>query len=207
MDDCIFEVYKFLSVEDLINCTLVNKQFYKVTKNEVLWKGNVKDLIKFDGSYYESFKFNYGLGRVNKYFKLDTKIKNIYKTGIFKLNLYNIKIIPTQIYLLPNLKHLDLRCNVLFSIPTEIGLCTNLITLDLFDNQIKKLPSELGNLSNLNFLGCSNNLIENVPMELCNLLNLTYLDLSRNCIETIPDELYKLPKLKNIYPCKIKLKK
>jgi hypothetical protein len=89
-DDVIFELLKLLSIKDILNCSLVSKQFYKVTKNEVLWKGNIKlfgsngkkiglkydmgnevmwkenvnNVIKFNGSYYESFKFNYGLKMV-----------------------------------------------------------------------------------------------------------------------------------------------
>jgi hypothetical protein len=66
MEDCIFEVYKFLSVKDLINCSLISKQFYKATKNEVLWKGNFKGGIKIHRSYYVSFKFNYALKNMQK---------------------------------------------------------------------------------------------------------------------------------------------
>jgi hypothetical protein len=63
-DDNIFVIYKFLKLEDILNCSVINKQFNRVTKNETLWKDNIKEIIKFNVSYYDSFKFNYGLERV-----------------------------------------------------------------------------------------------------------------------------------------------
>jgi hypothetical protein len=204
MDDCIFEVYKFLPIEDLINCTLVSKQFYRVSKNEVLWKDNVMDVIKFDGSYYESFKFNYGLERVIYEFDYRGSIKRLYSLISLKPDwFFCIHILPTQLGTLTNLQFLNLANNKLTNIPTQIGNLKNLEGLYLENNKLTSIPSELGNLTNLVTLNLYNNLIENVPMELCKLHKLAYLNLMYNPINTITYELYKLPKLKTIYPNKI----
>ena len=37
-DDCYYNIISFLDIKDIINISLVNKQFYKISKNELIWK-------------------------------------------------------------------------------------------------------------------------------------------------------------------------
>jgi hypothetical protein len=195
-DDVIFEIYKFLPVGDLINCSLVSKQFYRVTQNDVLWKENVREVVKFDGSYLESYKFNYGLEKVGLTFKAN--IKDLY--GFTFLNNAGIKIktVPYQIGLLDNLQSLYLYNNLLKDIPTQLGNLKNLRVLSLSQNQLTTIPSELGNLSNLNTFWLHTNYLTSIPSELGKLQKLEFLYLYTNQLTSIPDELGNLQKLKKI---------
>jgi hypothetical protein len=185
-DDIIFELYKLLPIESILNCSLINKQFYRVSKNETLWKGNIKDVIKFDGSYYESFKFNYGLERVKIGFKLqgNIHIKELYKSSHFYPS-KNINGIPTQIELLENVHSMSLSYHKLTSIPSKIGNMTNLKKLWLHNNQLTSIPSELGNLTNLEILILDNNKLTFIPSELGNLKKLELFSIIDNPITHI----------------------
>jgi Leucine-rich repeat (LRR) protein len=193
-DDVIFELFRFLPIEDIVNCSLVNKQFYRVTKNEVLWKGNVKEVIKFDGSYYESFKFNYGLERVKIRLCLNGNIRQIYTYTFISPSAEPI-IVPTYIGLLQNLRSLNLFCNSLTSIPSELGLLQNLKTLNLSNNFLTSIPSELGLLQNLQSLYLSGNKLTFIPSELGNLKNVL-ITLYDNPTTYIPDEIYQNSSIK-----------
>jgi hypothetical protein len=194
-DDTIFELYKLLPIGSILKCSLINKQFYRVTKNETLWKGNIKDVIKFDGSYYESFKFNYGLERV----KIGVGNCNISIVELYESSrLYSgmIKGVPTQIGLLENLRYMSLSYLKLTFIPSEIGNLINLKKLWLHNNQLTYIPSELGNLTNLEVLMLDNNKLTSMPSELGNLKKLQFLSISNNPITHIPLTLYQIPNLK-----------
>ncbi|KAK8615202.1 hypothetical protein V6N13_068983 [Hibiscus sabdariffa] len=117
---------------------------------------------------------------------------------------------PTQVFQLPNLKHIDLSGNgnltgylpninwsgaleVLDlsvsgfrgSIPPLFGDLTQIISIDLFANQIQgQIPDVFGNLNTLTSLRFSScNLSGQIPITLFNLTELTLLDLSHNQLE------------------------
>jgi Leucine-rich repeat (LRR) protein len=194
-DDTIFELYKILPIKDILNCSLINKQFYRVTKNETLWKDNIKEVIKFDGLYYESYKFNYGLERVKIGLKYKWSIKELYECTCLNLNDRNIEIIPYQIEHLQNLKRFYMSCNNIKKIPVE--LCNlNLQELSLSKNKLTSIPSEIGNLKNLEHLWLYSNPFTYLPSEIGNLTNLKYIDIINNRLTHIPDELYQIPGIK-----------
>jgi Leucine-rich repeat (LRR) protein len=150
---------------------LISKQFYRVIKNEVLWKGNIKEMIKFTGSYYESFKFNYGLKRVKDGIKYDKSIKELYEEKEIYPPIGHITI-HSQIELLQNVITLNLNQNKLTYIPSNLGNLINLKKLYLSSNQLTSCPSELGNLTNLESLHLDNNQLTHIPSEFGNLKKL-----------------------------------
>ena len=119
-DDTIFVIYTFLKLEDILNCSLVNKQFYKVTQNETLWKDNNKETIKFNGSYYDCFKFYYGLEILKIGIKYDGSITELYESKILNLSWKQITKLPYQIGQLQNLQTLDLSNNQLTTISKQL---------------------------------------------------------------------------------------
>jgi hypothetical protein len=194
-DDVIFELYKILPINDILNCSLINKQFYRVTKNETLWKDNIKEVIKFDGSYYESYKFNYGLEKVKIGLNYGKSIKELYECTGLNLNDRNIDIIPYQIGTLQNLERLYIYNTKIKTIPVE--LCNlNLQELSLSRNKLTSLPSELGNLKNLEWIWIYSNQLTYLPSEIGNLKKLKYIDIRYNSLTNIPDELYQIPNIK-----------
>ena len=62
-NDCIYHIFTKLDVNDIINCSLVSKRFYKISNIEMLWyllfKGkfyNVKCTIINEKKFYDNFK-------------------------------------------------------------------------------------------------------------------------------------------------------
>ncbi|KAK8615203.1 hypothetical protein V6N13_068984 [Hibiscus sabdariffa] len=117
---------------------------------------------------------------------------------------------PTQLFQLPNLKHIDLSgnenltgyllntnwsgalevldlsgCGFRGSIPPSFGDLTQIISVDLSGNQIQgQIPDVFGNLNTLTSLTFSScNLSGQIPITLFNLTEITLLDLSHNQLE------------------------
>lgn len=64
--DTIFCILEHLSrFGDILSCTVINKQFNKASKNELIWKrlSEIHYLGKIDNNYYENFKSRYKLNR------------------------------------------------------------------------------------------------------------------------------------------------
>src|SRR5271167_2334980 len=96
-DDCYYNIISFLDIKDIINISLVNKQFYKISKNELIWKSSYNNNfnnIKCTNMFCDNYKKCYVL---NKFL-----VK-------YKKNINNID------------RELDLHNNQLVSIPTELG--------------------------------------------------------------------------------------
>jgi Leucine-rich repeat (LRR) protein len=105
--------------------------------------------------------------------------------------------IPSCIFSLSKLKHLDLSYNNIAEFSSEINLLKELEYLDLSGNKIKKIGDEIGNLKNLLFLNLSNNKIVTISPKIGDLKLLNYLMLEENPeIVNFPKELYSFPNLK-----------
>lgn len=89
--------------------------------------------------------------------------------------------LPTEIALLTNLKHIDIRDNKLLgsTLPTELGQMISLTNLRILSSEITgPLPTEIGNLKNLRELWVEGNPITGtVPTEYGKLTKLTYFEL------------------------------
>ncbi|MEO0456806.1 MAG: hypothetical protein AAF152_09515 [Cyanobacteria bacterium P01_A01_bin.114] len=70
------------------------------------------------------------------------------------LNLFgeNLKVLPSEIGQLKNLRTLYLRYTCLDSMPPEIEQLTNLQSFYISNNQLSSLPSEIGQLRSLQTL-------------------------------------------------------
>ena len=90
----IFKIYNYLNINDLFNCSLINKQFNNIFNCDLLWKNIIKE----------------------KYIDIDIdEIRKQYNIINFK---YICKKITDLLYLN---KTLDLHKNQLQEIPKEIG--------------------------------------------------------------------------------------
>ena len=114
--------------------------------------------------------------------------------GIIHLDMpdSSLECIPKELFLLRNLKNLNLSGNDLSTVPHEIYLLQKLEKLNLERNDLKTLPETLCNLENLKELCLNNNLLINLPVNLGNLNNLRKLHLQGNCIGSLPDSICRL---------------
>jgi internalin A len=102
---------------------------------------------------------------------------------------------------LRNLRFLDLRRNMLFSLPESFGDLTYLTYLDLGSNWLGKVPAWLSKLRRLEYLNLGVNKLDEVPAAISELANLKTLLVHKNNIARLPEEYAKLHKLEylNLY--------
>jgi hypothetical protein len=161
--DIIFCIFEHLTFLDIIRCTLVNKQFSHVSKNELLWKRmSEKDYPdEIDGEYEKNYGSYYRLCwflDCQKDIPVDHKCNSLgmhprtISENYWNLCDMNLKLIPPEIGLMTNLVMLYLHRNQLKSIPVEISKLTKLTRLDIDNNNYDSIPSELSVLTNLQVL-------------------------------------------------------
>ena len=93
----------------------------------------------------------------------EKNIKSLEAVSVLDLSDAAIKILPSEIGNLSNLKGLWLYNNQLTAIPREIGNLSKLEGLNLYNNQLAALPSEIGNLSKLERLLLHGNQLTAIP--------------------------------------------
>ncbi len=181
MQDTYYDIFKYLSINDIYQCSMVCKDFNKVTNYETLWKEiylkNFKD-EKLFGSYYDTCKKYQNIIKFSNmiYFKT-IKLKSLINMQYFYIEDINLGIIPTEIKYLQNFKGVTIKnCNITI-IPTELFLLTNLTDLVIVNNSLEIIPTEIGLLTKLTklFLKCNEYTI--IPTEIKLLKNVEYLDL------------------------------
>ena len=107
-------IYNNLPINDLINCSLVNKKFNKLFNNDIIWDNLVKK--KYKDTEIKIIQENYN---IVEYKSIYRKISDIlYLNKKFNLN----KVIKSLI----DLEGLFLSCEKLKEIPKEIGSLINL---------------------------------------------------------------------------------
>ncbi|MBO4307258.1 MAG: leucine-rich repeat domain-containing protein [Bacteroidales bacterium] len=111
----------------------------------------------------------------DKVYKSLKDVRNPDSVYVLRLNYKRLRQIPPKVFMMKNLKVLDLGKNFIDSIPPEIGNLRNLVELDLRRNRIRIVPPELGNLTNLRILNLSRNPILDLPDELSQLTSLEQL--------------------------------
>src|ERR1700677_5001514 len=165
-NDCIYNIFIKLDVNDIINCALVCKRFYNIGKTEMVW------YLLFKENFYNVKCTNEN----NKKFYDNYKKYSILNNFLLKNNQDSVNII---------FKVLNVSCKQLQTVPKELGQLTSLRTLDLSSNQLQTIPKELGQLASLQRLSFSNNQLQIIPEELGQLASLQKLSLSNNQLQII----------------------
>lgn len=213
MDDIYYNILLHLPINDIFNACQTNKQFYKVSKYEQLWKhiyitNNCDNEIV--DTYYNTCRIYYCILKLNKKFDLDIGM-TLQNHDYIWYNYKDINEIPTELLLLSNMETLDLSVNKIRSIPTELSSLKNLKKLQLSSNNIKNIPTEIALLLNLELLDLSFNMIELIPTTIGLLNNNCHLFLYHNYIYPKPKILNNFKSL-SFYPqitfvkCKQKMK-
>src|ERR671926_152152 len=133
--DIFFNVYQFLSINDIQSCLLVSSTFYTFIDHH-FWKTLlIRDYCDMNTDDLKKDKFYF---RYIKCHQL-SRLKN-------KLNL------KESIDQLAGLQTLNLWNNKLTSLPREFGQLAGLQTLGLHNNNLTSLPREFGELAGLQTL-------------------------------------------------------
>jgi len=123
--------------------------------------------------------------------KID-KIKHV------KLDGWDLKKIPAEIFELEGLESLSLEFNQIKNIPKKISKLSFLEYLDLGYNYIESYANSILELDSLTDLSLDHNLISNIPHDIVNLKSLEYLGLNNNKISFLPNFLKEIDSLKRI---------
>ena len=135
----IFKIYNYLNINDLFNCSLINKQFNNLFNCDLLWKNIIAEK-------YEKY-IDIDIDEIKKQYNI-INFKYIYKKIIDLLYLKKTLNLKRTVKDLINLQKLNLSNKKLKEIPKEIGSLINLQTLHLSCSQLKEIPKELYNLAN-----------------------------------------------------------
>src|ERR1700678_790336 len=202
-NDCIYHIFTKLDVNDIINCSLVSKRFYKISNIEILWYllfkkkfYNVKCTIINGKKFYDNFK-KYSI--LNNFLLKNGQGNVNIITRDLNINFKQLQTIPKELGQLASLQILYLSNNQLQTIPKELGQLASLQGLYLYNNKLQTIPKELGQLASLLRLDLDNNKLQTIPKELGQLASLQELYLHNNQLQTIPKELGQLAMLQHFY--------
>ncbi len=197
-NDCIYNILTYLEPFDIIKCSLINKQFNFVSKNECLWKKLFEiyfSHVKCDNNYYENYREQIKLN-IDIY---KTKSKDYLKNNnvCLDMNFQRVSYIPQQIQKLVELDKLFLHNNNLQTIPIYLCKLSNLKLLDLSLNKLKYIPEEIKELGQLQDLYLDRNQLISLPTSIGDLKYLEYLSIHNNKIEKLPIEINNLKNLRH----------
>src|SRR5271156_368547 len=142
-NDCIYNIFIKLNVNDIINCAHVCKRFYNISRTEMLW------YLLFKENFYNVKCTNEN----NKKFYDNYKKYSVLNNFLLKNNQDSVNII---------VRVLNVSYKQLQTIPKELGQLTMLQVLHLYNNQIQSLPKELGQLASLQQLFLSSNQLQSI---------------------------------------------
>ena len=104
--------------------------------------------------------------------------------------------IPSVVYKLRNLIHLNMHGNQISKLPADIAKLPRLTHLYLGRNKLQCLPDAFDSPSNLQEVSFEDNSLSSLPPSFRSLKNLLRLELGHNQFRKIPEVLIQLPKLK-----------
>jgi len=200
-NDCLYYIFRFLDDIDIINCSIVSKQFYILSKNEMLWEplfdNNFYNVPKTTGEYYDDYKIYYILDKfflkyyeagINHMYYMDT----IEFDGTETIPISSILYILTEMNFLDNLGIFTIKNANLETMPIEICDMNNISGLNFICNNTKTIPKEIGKLTEVEFISLTFNELEEIPIEIGKLNNLIWLNLDDNKLKSLPKELGQL---------------
>src|SRR6202789_3044708 len=188
-NDCIYNIFIKLNVNDIINCALVCKRFYNIGKTEMLWYllfkenfYNVKCTNENNKKFYDNYK-KYSI--LNNFLLKNNQDSVNIIFRVLTVSYKQLQTIPKELGQLASLQILHLGRNQLQTIPKELGQLASLQTLYLHNNQLQTIPKELGQLASLQILSLSNNQLQTIPKHLGRLAGLRGLGLDNNQLHNI----------------------
>src|ERR671927_149173 len=133
--DILFNVYQFLSINDIQSCLLVSSTFYTFIDHH-FWKTLlIRDYCDMNTDDLKKDKFYFRYIKCHQLSRLKNKL-----------------YLNESIDQLADLHTLNLENNKLTSLPREFGELAGLQTLYLDNNKLTSLPREFGELAGLQTL-------------------------------------------------------
>jgi hypothetical protein len=192
--DIIFCIFECLNLVDLLNCSLINKQFYAISNSELLWKRLCDQ--KYETYVTNNYRANYKSWTILYKFLIEYGIIAANPTDcIIHMCLRRLKSLPVEIVLLKNLQYIDFCNNNLNVIPSQIFSLVSLNVLLLDHNYIEIIPENISMLINLQTLYISHNKLQSISESICALTKLRQISIEHNDLQSIPSSISLLTNL------------
>ena len=196
-NDCIYNIFIKLNVNDIINCALVCKRFYNIGKTEMVWYllfkenfYNVKCTNENNKKFYDNYK-KYSI--LNNFLLKNNRDSVNIIIRVLDVSYRRLQIVPKELGQMDSLQILYLDNNQLQTIPKELGQLASLQELYFYNNQLQFIPKRIWPIKPiLQRLYLPNNQLHTIPKELGQLSSLQILYLNNNQLQTIPKELGQL---------------
>lgn len=107
-------------------------------------------------------------------------------------------LVPNTVFLMNNLKVLDLSLVKITTLPDDLCNLSNLEKLNLYNTEIKALPQSIGELKKLKNINLAQSPVEVLPDSICNLEQLEKLTLWGTRIRDLPEKIGCLKRLKSL---------
>ncbi|MCS6895370.1 MAG: DnaJ domain-containing protein [Bacteroidia bacterium] len=111
------------------------------------------------------------------------------------LRRFQLKKLPSYLYLPTSIQRIDLSYNRFTSIPSEIEKLPLLASLNMSHNRLRELSSRIAYLHRLEELDLSHNQISALPLGIGEMMRLRRLYLRGNRLTDLPEELFLLPNI------------
>ncbi|XP_078687163.1 uncharacterized protein LOC144919561 [Branchiostoma floridae x Branchiostoma belcheri] len=120
--------------------------------------------------------------------------------GLLELDLSgrNMSSMPNKVFQQNDIQVLNLQRNSIKVIPTDIGMLFQLRHLDISCNKLSHLPDSISSLSNLEELNISENKIHEFPKGMKNMQALKLLIYRNNALVTIPEQVFSFPVIEEL---------
>jgi hypothetical protein len=205
-NDCLLCVIGFLGLDDVMKCSLVNKQFNVVMRSEMIWIQlfrehfwNVPCTKNFYDNFKECFEFDKFLKECSRVHSTNYDYWTINECITWpKINFYNrnISILPHSVGQLASLKFLVLRSNMLSILPNKLYKLSLLKELNLENNRFDIFPEVIYDMSSLQILDLSHNKLSTLSTKISHLSLLEELYLGYNELQMIPNTINQLTNLR-----------
>ncbi|CAH1271855.1 MFHAS1 [Branchiostoma lanceolatum] len=110
----------------------------------------------------------------------------------------NMSSVPNQVFQQNDIQVLKLQCNNIKVIPMDIGMLCELKHLDISYNKLSHLPDSMSSLSNLEELNISGNTILEFPKGTENMQSMKMLIYRNNSLVTIPEQVFSFPSIEEL---------
>jgi hypothetical protein len=196
--DIIFCIFEYLNSVDLLNCSLINKQFCAISTSELLWKRicDQKYETQVTNNYYATYK---SWTRLQKFLDFYNRSSPDKRNRDINMHCRHLKSLPDEFVLLKNLSRIDLSNNDLSIIPPQLFSLINLSAIFLDYNCIEIIPESIGTLTNLQILYIPHNKLQSLNESICTLTGLRGLSIEHNDLQSIPNSMSLLTNLCDLY--------
>lgn len=131
----------------------------------------------------------------NKITYIPDHISKLHALETLDISWNKLRKLPSRLFYLTKLRHLDVSHNQLTSLPAEVGILQGLQVFSAAFNSLETLPEELFSCKRLKTMALGNNCLSYLSSRVSSLAQLVHLEIKGNRLESLPVEIGDCPLL------------